>query len=188
MAYAGETLRQGDTDLMVFHRTSADTGGAYVEVEATYASMVDVRPPVHTHPAQDEHFEVRDGTLSFLVEGELREVGAGGSLDLPRGLKHTVWNAGAQPVRFLWRTSPALRTEDMYETLWGLVEDGKMGRHGKPRPKFLQSMLLAYAYRKEYRLASPPYPVLLPMCAVLGTVGRALGYPAHYRSHRVTAG
>lgn len=50
MARAGDTLQQGDTDTMVFRKTSADTDGAYVEVEVTYSTMTDLRPPVHYHP------------------------------------------------------------------------------------------------------------------------------------------
>ena len=176
MAKVGDTLRQGRTDELVFRTTTADSGGAYVEVEARYASMVDVRPPVHCHPEQDERFQVLDGELTFEIEGERTTVGAGGHLDLPRGRYHTVWNDSPEPTRFLWRTTPALSTEAMYETLWGLAADGRMGRHGKPRPALLQSAVLMYAYRREYRLASPPYPVALPVFCLLSVLGRACGY------------
>lgn len=180
MADIGTALRQGDTDTMTFRQTTAATGGAFVEVEAVYAPMPDVRPPVHSHPSQDEHFEVLDGELHFEVEGSLRVVRSGGVLDLPRGQRHTVWNGGSAPTRFVWRTSPALATETMYETLWGLADDGKMGRHGQPRPPLLQGALIMYAYRREYRLAKPPYPVLVAGCALLGGIGRLVGYRARY--------
>jgi mannose-6-phosphate isomerase-like protein (cupin superfamily) len=180
MADVGTTLRQGDTDTMTFRHTTAATGGAFVEVEAVYAPMPEVRPPVHSHPAQDEHFEVLDGELLFEIEGERRTVGAGGVLDLPRGLRHTVWNGGPESTRFVWRTTPALHTETMYETLWGLADDGRMGRHGQSRPPLLQGALIMYAYRREYRLARPPYPVLVAGCALLGGIGRLCGYRARY--------
>jgi mannose-6-phosphate isomerase-like protein (cupin superfamily) len=180
MATTGDTLRQGDTDLMVFRKTSADTGGAYLEVEATYSAMPDVRPPVHSHPKQDENFQVLEGELSFLIEGEPRTLSEGEELFLPKGNKHTVWASGPDRTRFVWRTTPALRTEKMYETLWGLADEGKMGRHGKPRPPLLQSALLMLAYRNEYRLVSPPYPVFLPICAILAVPALALGYRPHY--------
>lgn len=180
MAETGTILRQGDTDTMTFRHTTAATGGAFVEVEAIYGPMPDVRPPVHSHPRQDEHFEILDGELTFEVEGERQVVGAGGLLDLPKGLRHTVWNDSDKPVRFTWRTTPALRTETMYETLWGLADEGRMGRHGSPRPPLLQGALLMYGYRNEYRLAKPPYPVLLTGCALLSAVGRLAGYRASY--------
>ncbi|MEK8106389.1 hypothetical protein NKG94_16395 [Micromonospora sp. M12] len=36
-----------------------------------------------------------------------------------------------------------------------------------------------FAYRHEYRLARPPYPILLAGTAVLGAVGLLCGYRAH---------
>ena len=89
MAAIGTTLRQGDTDTMTFVNTTASTGGKFLEVEAVYAPMADVRPPVHSHPRQDEHFEVVEGELTFEVEGKRRTIAAGGELDLPRGQRHT---------------------------------------------------------------------------------------------------
>lgn len=180
MARTGDMLRQGDSDTMLFRSTAADTGGAFVEVEAEYDPMPDIRPPVHRHPRQDEHFEIISGTMSFLVEGELHQVGPGGALDIGRNTFHTVWNNGDERVRFIWRTTPALKTEAMYETLWGLSADGRMGRHGLPRPPFPQSACIMFAYRNEYRLAKPSYLVMLPLCALLTPVARLRGYRAYY--------
>lgn len=176
MATTGDTLRQGDTDTLVFRKTSADTDGAYLEVEATYGPMGDLRPPAHYHPGQDEVFSVLEGELTFLVDGDQRTLTAGDELPLPRGRTHAVWNESTAPARFLWRTTPALRTEAMFETFWGLVAAGKMGRHGTPRPALLQSMLMMWDFRDEWRLVSPPYPIALPLCAALALPARALGY------------
>lgn len=176
MPKAGDVLRQGDTDTMVFRKTSADTDGAYLEVEATYTEMSDRRPPIHLHPHQDELFQVQEGELAFLVEGKKQVVSAGGELALPKGNLHTVWNPGPAPCTFRWRTTPALKTEYMYELLWNLAEDGKMGRHGKPRPSLLQSMVMMYAYRNEYRMEKPPFAVALPLSACLSVPARLMGY------------
>jgi mannose-6-phosphate isomerase-like protein (cupin superfamily) len=183
MARIDDTLRQGDTDIMRFRHTAADTKGMFVEVEAEYDPMRDLRPPVHRHPRQDEHFEIVAGTMSFLVEGKLHEVGPDGTIDIPRNTFHTVWNDGSERARFIWRTTPALRTEDMYVTLWGLADEGRMGRHGAPRPPFLQSACLMFGYRNEYRLAKPPYPVMLSLCALLSPVARLLGYRPYYERY-----
>ncbi|MQA25643.1 MAG: cupin domain-containing protein [Micromonosporaceae bacterium] len=186
MAASDDILRQGDTDTLVFRQTSADTNGAYLEVEATYAPMIDVRPQLHYHPRQDELFRVLHGELSVLVDGEPRSLTAGQDLVVTRGQRHSMWNPGPAPARFLWRTTPALRTEAMFETFWGLVQAGKAGRHGLPRPPLLQSMLLMWAYRNEWRLATPPAAIALPLCAALSVPARALGYRAHY--HHDTSG
>jgi quercetin dioxygenase-like cupin family protein len=180
MAKTGDTLHQGDADTLVFRKTSADTGGAYLEVEATYGPMGALRPPPHYHPNQDELFQVVAGELTVVVDGEHRTLTAGDELAVPRGQRHAMWNQGLEPVRFLWRTTPALNTEAMFETFWSLVEAGKMGRHGNPRPALLQSMTLMWGYRNEWRLASPPYPIALPLCATLSVPARLLGYRAFY--------
>lgn len=180
MARTHDTLRQGDTDLMVFHQTTADTAGAYVEVEATYAPMGRVRPPAHSHPHQDEFFQVLDGELSVEIEGKHRTLTSGDELELPSGTRHAMWNASEDRTRFRWRTTPALRTEMMYETLWGLANDGEMGRHGTPRPALLQSAMLMLAYRREFRPAAPPHQLLVPLCAVLSVPAFALGYRSRY--------
>lgn len=176
MPKAGDVLRQGDTDTMRFRKVSADTDGAYLEVEANYASMKDVRPPVHQHPGQDELFQVQEGALTFEIDGKEKVVSAGQELALPKGNWHSVWNADDEPARFIWRTTPALKTEYMYELLWNLVEDGKMGRHGQPRPSLLQSMVMMYSYRNEYQLKSPPRGLFIPLAACLSVPGRLLGY------------
>jgi mannose-6-phosphate isomerase-like protein (cupin superfamily) len=183
MARTGDLLRQGDTDTMLFRSAAADSEGSFLEVEAEYDPMRDVRPPVHRHPRQDEHFEIISGTMSFLVEDELHEIGPESSIDIPRNTFHTVWNNGTERARFIWRTTPALKTEDMYVTLWGLADEGRMGRHGQPRPPFLQSVCLMYGYRDEYRLAKPAYPVMLPLCALLTPVARLLGYQPYYQRY-----
>ncbi|RZS37790.1 cupin domain [Herbihabitans rhizosphaerae] len=178
MVKTGDTLRQGDTDTMVFRKTSADTGGEYLEVEATYGPMGDLRPPAHYHPIQTELFQVLEGTLVFLLDGEEKTLNAGDELHIPKRVTHAAWNPGDVPARFVWRTTPAMRTEEMFKTMWNLVEDGKMGRHGNPRPPFLQSMAMMYGFRKEWRLTAPPYPVYLPLCAALSVPARLLGYRA----------
>lgn len=178
MAEKGDVLRQGDTDTMVFRATAADTGGAYLEVEATYGPMGDLRPPPHYHPRQEEHFTVLSGALSVLVGGERRTLTAGSELVVPRQVPHAMWNEGDEPTTFRWRTTPARRTEHMFEVFWGLVADGKMGRHGSPRPALLQSMAMMWSFRGEWRLTSPPYPVALPLCAVLSVPARLLGHRA----------
>jgi quercetin dioxygenase-like cupin family protein len=177
----GDTLHQGESDTMTF-RTDPDHED--VEVEATYAAMRDVRPPVHCHPHQHEHFEVLSGELTFALDGREIAIGAGQTFDIPRGIYHTVWNDSVEHTTFRWRTSPALRTPQMYETLWGLAARGEMGRHGNPPAAFLQNVALMWRYRREYRLARPDPRLALPLCAALAPVAWACGY----RGHRAPTG
>jgi mannose-6-phosphate isomerase-like protein (cupin superfamily) len=163
----GDTLRQGDTDTMVIVHSAPDL----LEVEVTYGPM-DAPPPTHYHPRQQEHFHVLSGTLAVLLDGERLMLGAGDDLTVTSGQRHAMWNPGIVPVTFRWRTTPGMRTEAMFRTMWGLVEDGKMGRHGNPRPAFPLMMALVWAYRREWRPASPPAWLLLP----IPVIGRLFGH------------
>jgi mannose-6-phosphate isomerase-like protein (cupin superfamily) len=81
-------------------------------------------PIAHFHPHQDEHFEVLEGELTAVVDGERRVLRAGEALDVPRGAVHKMWNVGDGPTRATWRITPALKTEEMFRTIAsGGVED-----------------------------------------------------------------
>jgi quercetin dioxygenase-like cupin family protein len=130
-------------------------------------------PPKHFHPHQSERFEVLEGTLRARVGGELHELGAGETLDVPAGAVHQMWNDGEAPARATWRTEPAGRTAEWFVELDGLRRSGRVGRDGMPGP-------LAFgAYLTEYgdviRLAGPQ-PVVRGALRVLGAIGRLRGY------------
>jgi mannose-6-phosphate isomerase-like protein (cupin superfamily) len=132
-------------------------------------------PPGHYHPRQEEHFEVLEGTLAAIVDGEERELGPGETLDIPRGTAHKMWNRGDQPARAIWQTRPALRTEDWFRSIDRVLKEGRVGRDGMPG-------LLAFgAFLSEYddvfRLAAPQI-VARPVIGILGLLGRARGYRA----------
>ena len=75
-------------------------------------------PPPHFHPAQDEHFEVLEGTVSTLVDGTERVYAAGEAFDVPAGTVHTMGPHDG-PARLRWEVRPALRT---WEFLSGMPE------------------------------------------------------------------
>src|SRR3954470_23064094 len=123
-----------------------------LEVEATYGAGGSP-PPKHYHPAQDEHFEVLEGTIQTRVGGEERTLGVGESIDIPRGTVHQMWNSGSAPARVLWRTSPGGRPEDWFRAVDGLYRDGKGGRNGMPGP--LAFAVLLREFDDTIRLAGP---------------------------------
>ncbi len=145
-----------------------------LEVEATYGPEGS-RPPSYFHPSQDEHFEILAGALNVRSGGEERVLGVGETIEIPRGRPHQMWNAGAEPTRVLWRTSPRLRTERWLRAIDALHREGKVGRNGMPGPLAFGVMLSEY--RDVFRLAGPDW-LLRPALAALGAVGRARGYSA----------
>ena len=64
-------------------------------------------PPPHYHSIEDETFYVLEGRAAFLVDGDWREVGPGGSAFMPRGSIHTFKNVGDQPLRMFIMTVPS---------------------------------------------------------------------------------
>ena len=100
-------------------RVTVTIGRSYpemLEVEGSWAPG-GKPPPPHFHPAQDEHFQILDGTLTTRVDGEERELGPGDTLDIRRGTKHQMWNRGTEPVRAVWQTKPAGRTEAWFRSI-----------------------------------------------------------------------
>ena len=178
MASRGEVLENPVTgQRIVFKRTSADTGGALLEVESVYTKPTPAKPPVHYHPAQEEHFEVLTGELRVMIGGEEQTLREGETLNVPRGTPHTMW-AESAGVRVDWQTRPALKTEAFFETVYGLARDGKINSKGTPN--LLQSAVIARSYAREFRLASPPWPVQQLLFAILTPIGNLLGYRPTY--------
>src|SRR5689334_5711933 len=104
----------------VFRATAASTDGAYVEVEYTHATEP---PPLHLHPKQDEHFTVLSGRLHALVDGVEHDLVAGDVLEVPRGTSHRMWGEPGEDTQSVWRTTPALRTDQFFCDLWQVASD-----------------------------------------------------------------
>ena len=86
--------------------TGEHTGGTFGLVEHDLPPH-QLGAPMHTHEHEDEYSFVLSGRLSAQVGDEIVEAGPGELLVKPRGIQHTFWNAGDEPVRFLELISPA---------------------------------------------------------------------------------
>lgn len=64
-------------------------------------------PPLHVHSQEDEIFLVIEGRVSYFVNGQWTEVGAGGLVFLPRGCEHCFRNIGNTPSRHWIITFPS---------------------------------------------------------------------------------
>jgi len=105
----------------VFVATASSTDGAYVEIEATYPPN-STKPPLHKHAAQTEHFTVLAGRLDGVRDGVDFSVAAGEELLVDPGVAHQMW-AAADGAVFRWRTTPALRTGELFCALWEVARD-----------------------------------------------------------------
>ncbi len=129
----------------VFRATAASTDGAYVEVEQTYPPH-SAKPPLHLHPSQAEHFTVLSGLLHAIVDGVERDVRPGEVLEVPPGTSHQMWGEADEPTQTIWRTTPALRTDQFFCDLWQVAADNGF------EPDLMKAYEVTLRYPKEFCL------------------------------------
>jgi mannose-6-phosphate isomerase-like protein (cupin superfamily) len=105
----------------VFTATAASTAGDHVEIEATYPPN-SRKPPKHLHPSQTEHFTVLAGTMHGICGDENFTISVGDELVVPAGTPHQMWS-GDEGAVMRWRTSPALRSGELFCDLWQVARD-----------------------------------------------------------------
>ena len=121
-----------------------------LDLEVSYVTGSEP-PPKHFHPAQDEHFEVLEGSVRVRANGEEKDFAAGATIDVPRRTAHQIWNPSDAPARLRWETRPALRTLEWFEAIDALHRKGKVTDKGTPSPVAMVPLLVKY--RDVFRLA-----------------------------------
>src|SRR3954464_436494 len=116
MAHQGQEIESPGGMTLRLVRTDAETDGELLELEASYSGEAGM-PPEHLHPKQAERFEVLEGRMRAIVDGEERLYEEGESFDVPPGTPHQM--AAEGPTRMRWEVNPALRTAEFFERLYG---------------------------------------------------------------------
>jgi mannose-6-phosphate isomerase-like protein (cupin superfamily) len=150
-----------------------ESGGARVVSDFAVEAGGFVPGGEHVHDHCAEHFEVRAGWITFVIDGEERTLGPGERLSVPPGTWHRWWNAGDGEVRIRARVEPAMRFEEAILILWGLCADGHTNADGRPSALF--GALLATRYRPEIRYRQPPDAVQRLLFPPLAALARLLG-------------
>jgi len=132
--------------------------------------------PLHIHLQCEERFEVVKGCLGVVLDSERRVLEAGDQVHIPPGTPHTFWNAGDDELRFITDVRPPGQLQTYWETVFGLAEDGKVDKNG--RPNLLQ--LAVVASLADSYAPNVPIPVSKFIMKALGAFGRLLGYKARY--------
>ena len=96
-------LGSGGTPTIVKARGD-DVGGAYSLLEMNVPPGPGARP--HVHHQTDEAFYVVDGELTIQIEDTVLQASAGSFVLVPRGMRHTFWNAGDRQSRAVFICSP----------------------------------------------------------------------------------
>jgi mannose-6-phosphate isomerase-like protein (cupin superfamily) len=97
-----------------------EVGDELLVMEASYSGEAGM-PPEHLHPNQAERFEVLEGSMQTIIDGEERTYGVGEPFDVPAGTPHQM--GANEPTRMKWEVRPALRTAEFFERLYGTGPD-----------------------------------------------------------------
>jgi mannose-6-phosphate isomerase-like protein (cupin superfamily) len=161
----------GEKALLI--ESAAETDGARIVADFAVEEGGFVPGGEHVHDICAEHFDVQEGQIGFLVDGEERIAGPGDQLTINPGSWHRWWNVGEGEVRIRARVEPALRFEEAILVIWGLCADGHTNAAGVPSP--LYGALLATRYRDEVRFRKPPQLVQRVMLPPLAALARRRG-------------
>jgi len=188
MGYSGQVLDNPVTgERFVFHATSDDTAGRLLEFDLVVQPHGRV-PGGHVHPGQQESFEVLDGTVKF--RKGLRTVVAkpGDLVVVEAGTYHRFANAGDTTAVVRCRVEPAMRMEELFETVAELAVEGRTMRSGMPKP-----LDLALFMREFQDEVAPPFmpglvqAVMSPVASLASHRGLGERYEVHRQAGRVPA-
>src|ERR1022692_4240946 len=76
----------------------------------------------HIHPHQEERFIVLAGEARFTLGGEERVAGAGETIVVPAGVRHSEGNPGPAEITAVVELRPARRTKEFHEAVAGLAD------------------------------------------------------------------
>ena len=185
MAYAGQILENPHAgERFTFRKTAADTNGEYLEFDLELQPDGQV-PGKHVHPQQEERFEVLEGTMTFKVGHKTIVAKAGDVLTVPPGKSHKFANGGVHAARVRVTVTPALKMEELFETVCELASDGRTTKSGMPKP--LDLALFVSQYRDEVQAPFPPAFMQRAALAPLAAIAKARGHHERYDCFRCPA-
>jgi mannose-6-phosphate isomerase-like protein (cupin superfamily) len=161
----------------IFLKTAQETNGELLFCEWTLRAGSAV-PYAHLHPRQTETFEVVEGELTVMMNGEELSVQAGEAITVPKGIAHQPRNKSEMEVRAYVTFRPALHMETRLEIVCGLATDSLVNHKGSP--PFWQLAVLENAYPNLTYMAFPSIWKQRVLFKAGAVVGRILGYKAYY--------
>jgi mannose-6-phosphate isomerase-like protein (cupin superfamily) len=178
MARANHTIRNpAISHRITFLQTAEQTGGRLLQIEYVVEQPEnDPAIPLHKHLKCEERFETIAGELGVSLAGQDRILQVGESVTIQPGEAHTFWNAGEGELRFVTDVRPPGELQTYWETVFGLAEDNKVNANGLPN---LLRMAVVAPLADSYD-PRMPVPVMKGLIAILGRIGRLLGYKARY--------
>lgn len=163
-----------------FLKTANGTNGELLEMKTTHHSQ-SAEPPMHFHPLQEEYFTILSGELTVRIHGKMQTLKAGEQLHIPQNTSHAMWNVSNQKTIVHWKVFPALDTAQFFETIYGLVNDGKINNKGIP--SLLQMALTATRFSNVFRLSKPHFIIQKIIFSLLTPFALMTGKKAVYKKY-----
>jgi quercetin dioxygenase-like cupin family protein len=144
MARAGDVIENPAMGARIRFRTvAADSDGALLEFDF-FLRPGGIVATDHLHPHQEERFEMVSGVMQGHVDGRAQTLGPGGTSVVAAGVAHAWRNAGDGEAHLRVQFRPALRTEDLFTTVFALGREGRTDRRGVPVLPLRLAMLAAF--------------------------------------------
>ena len=136
-----EEIRIGEL-VIRFLLEGDESGGTAALFEFTVPSSAMV-PVAHSHDAYEETVYGLEGTLTWTVDGERREVGPGEVLCIRRGAVHRFENEGDVDARVLAVVTPCLLGPGYFREIAAVVEKA-VAAGSPPDPARLGEVMLRH--------------------------------------------
>lgn len=134
-------------------------------------------PPEHVHSGFGEFFQVTEGTLSVLYNGEVRELGPGDELDIPPGTRHKPFNTTDQPVVVEGEKGFLPAEFGLFLLQAYAFFDADPANSSPPRAI---SQMSLFSPRYDSWLAGPPIALQRLLFGMIAPTARLLGYRSFY--------
>ena len=144
MPKAGDRFEHADGSVYEVIKTTADTGGDFVEM-IFHLPPGCLAPPPHVHSGLVEEYEVLEGRFDVMVDGDWRTLEPGESASVPQNKVHTFRNSSGSSVRVRNFHRPGARFDQFVEHMYELVRARDLKRKNDPRiPIYLSMLFLEY--------------------------------------------
>ena len=129
-----------------------------------------------------ERIEVIEGTMTFRLGRKTIVAKAGDVVVVEPGQSHKFQNGGVTKAHVRVQVTPALKMEELFETVCELAADGRTLKSGLPKP--LDLALFVSQYRDEVQASFPPAAIQRASLAPLAAIAKARGHHDRYDCFR----
>jgi quercetin dioxygenase-like cupin family protein len=136
-----EQIRIGELSIR-FLLEGDESNGSAALFEFTVPARAKV-PVAHSHDAYEETVYGLEGTLTWTVDGERRDVGPGEAFCIRRGTVHRFENEGKADARVLAVVTPGVLGPDYFRDLAALVDEA-VASGSPPDPARIGEVMLRH--------------------------------------------